>query len=59
MIDVSDKIGGIAYPVQHPDRIHEIRKRRETIKRDESNERRRDGKKKKKPTGDHRLDTRV
>jgi len=59
MIDVSDKIGGIAYPIQQPDRIHEVRKRRETIKRDESNERRRQEKKKKKSTGEHRIDTRV
>ena len=59
MIDVSDKIGGIAYPIQHPDRVHEIRKRRETIKRDESNERRRQKKKKNKSTEDHRIDTRV
>jgi hypothetical protein len=58
MIDVSDKIGNVVYPVQNPDRIQEVRQRRETIKRDRSNGRRKT-KKQKKPSGDNRLDTRV
>jgi hypothetical protein len=58
MIDVSDKIGNVVYPVQNPDRIQEVRQRRETIKRDRSNGRR-NTKKRKKSSEDNRLDTRV
>jgi hypothetical protein len=58
MIDVSDKIGNVVYPVQNPDRIQEVRQRRETIKRDRSNGRRKTNKRKK-SSKDNRLDTRV
>ena len=58
MIDVSDKIGNVVYPVQNPDRIQEVGQRRETIKRDRSNGRR-NTKKRKKSSEDNRLDTRV
>jgi hypothetical protein len=58
MIDVSDKIGNVVYPVQNPDRIQEVRQRRETIKRDRSNGRRKSNKRKK-SSKDNRLDTRV
>jgi len=58
MIDASDKIGNVVYPVQNPDRIQEVRQRRETVKRDRSNGRR-NTKKRKKPSEGNRLDTRV
>lgn len=58
MIDVSDRIGNVVYPVQNPDRIQEARQRRETIKRDRSNGRRKTDKRKK-SSKDNRLDTRV
>jgi hypothetical protein len=58
MIDVSDKIGNVVYPVQNPDRIQEVRQRRETIKRDRPNGRRKTNKRKK-SSKDNRLDTRV
>jgi hypothetical protein len=58
MIDVSDRIGNVPYPIQNPDRIQEVRQRRETIKRDRSNGRRKTDKRKK-PSKDNRLDTRV
>ena len=58
MIDVSEKIGNVSYPVQNPDRIQEVRQRRETIKRDRPNGRRKT-KKRKKSSEDNRLDTRV
>ena len=58
MIDVSEKIGNVVYPVQNPDRIQEVRQRRETIKRDRSNGRRKPNKRKK-SSKDNRLDTRV
>ena len=58
MIDVSEKVGGVTYPIQNPDRVQKTRQRRETIKRDRSNGRRKDDKRKK-SSEDNRLDTRV
>jgi hypothetical protein len=58
MIDVSDRIGNVVYPVTNPDRIQEVRQRRETIKRDRPNGRRKTDKGKK-SSKDNRLDTRV
>jgi len=58
MIDGSDRIGNIVYPLQNPDRIQEVRQRRETIKRDRSNGKRKPGTTKK-ASKDNRLDTRV
>jgi len=58
MIDVSERTGSVTYPIQNLDRVQKTRQRRETIKRDRSNE----GKKKdkrKKSSEDNRLDTRV
>lgn len=58
MIDASDRIKNIVYPLQNPDRIQEIRQRRETTKRDPSNGKRKPGTTKK-SSKDNRLDTRV
>jgi hypothetical protein len=58
MIDVSERVGSIAYPIQNPDRVQKTRQRRETIKRDRSNGKRKNDKRKKSPE-DNRLDTRV
>jgi len=58
MIDVSEKVGSIPYPIQNPDRVQKTRQRRETIKRDRSNGRRKNDKRKK-SSEDDRLDTRV
>jgi hypothetical protein len=57
MIDGLDRVGNIVYPAQNPDRIREVRQRRETIKRDQSNGRK--TKKEKEPSKDKRIDTRV
>jgi hypothetical protein len=58
MIDVSEKVGGVTYPIQNPDRVQKTRQRRETIKRDRSNGSSRK-QKRKKSSEDNRLDTRV
>ena len=58
MIDVSEKVGSVTYPIQNPDRVQKTRQRRETIKRDRSNGNRKNDKKKK-SSEDNRLDTRV
>jgi hypothetical protein len=58
VIDVSDRIGNVVYPAQNPDRIQEVRQRRETIKRDRSNGRRKPGDSKK-SSKDNRIDTRA
>ncbi len=58
MIDVSERVGSITYPIQNTDRVQKTRQRRETIKRDRSNGRRKDDKRKK-SSEDNRLDTRV
>ncbi len=58
MIDVSERVGSITYPIQNPDRVQKTRQRRETIKRDRSNERRKKDKRKK-SSEDNRLDTLV
>jgi len=58
MIDVSEKVGGVTSPIQNPDRVQKTRQRRETNKRDRSNGKRKDDKRKK-SSEDNRLDTRV
>ena len=58
MIDVSERVGGVTYPIQNPDRVQKTRQRRETNKRDRSNGRKKDDKRKK-SSEDNRLDTRV
>ena len=58
MIDASERVGGVTYPNQNPDRVQKTRQRRETIKRDRSNGGR-ESQKRKKSSEDHRLDTRV
>ncbi len=58
MIDVSERVGSITYPIQNTDRVQKTRQRRETIKRDRSNGRRKDDKRKK-SSEDNRMDTRV
>ncbi len=58
MIDVSERVGNIGYPIPNPDRIQKTRQRRETIQRDQSNGKRKKDKKKK-SSEDNRLDTRV
>ncbi len=58
MIEGSEKVGNVTYPIANPDRIQKTRQRRETLQRDRSNGKK--GKnKKKKSTEDHRLDRRV
>ena len=58
MIDVSEKVGSVTYPIQNPDRVQKTRQRRETIKRDRSNGKKKNDKRKK-SSEDNRLDTRV
>ncbi len=58
MIEVSERIGNVTYPIPNPDRIQETRQRREAIERDRSSGKKKKGKKKK-STEDNRLDTRV
>ncbi len=58
VIDVSDRIGGIVYPIPSPERIKEIRRRKEAGTRDRSNGRKAPQKRKKDAKED-RLDTHV